>query len=238
MTWDLWLYALPATALLLVWGCGEDGPGGSRSYDPRSRDQSRNNLKQIGIALHNYHDTHSTFPPGGIYSVNKTPQHSWQSMLLPFIEQQQLHSALDFTRPWTDPKNAPVFTNQVPVYQILAHQFETTDGQGRALSHYAGNSHVFKKNRGLKFRDFTDGTSNTTLAGEVSTGFKPWGDPGNVRDPGRGIGKSADQFLGPHGDQTFFLRADGSVKTVNNNVDPQILREFATPAGNETPRGF
>ena len=236
MPWEFWLYALPATCLLVVWGCGEDGPGGAA--DSESRSYSRNNLKQLGLALHNYHDTHGTFPPGGIYDTKSQAHHSWQTMLLPSIEQNQLYGQINFNLPWTDPANAPHFKHQIPQYQIPKFSKETTDAEGRALSHYAGNSHIFKKNKGKRIRDFTDGVANTLLAGEVSAGFKPWGDASNVRDPGKGLGKDADKFLGPHADRTIFLLGDGSIREMSNNVAPEILKHLATPAGREQPDGF
>lgn len=236
MSWEIWLYALPAACLLVVWGCGEDGPGGVG--DSRSRSYSRNNLKQLGLGLYSYHDTHSTFPPAGIYDTKGRAHHSWQTMLLPFVEQNALYSQINFNLPWTDPANAPHFKQQIPQYQIPKLSAESTDGQGRSLSHYAGNSHIFRKNKGTRIRDIEDGTANTLLAGEVSAGFKPWGDASNVRDPAKGLGKDSEKFYGPHGDRTVFLLGDGSIREISNNVAPEILKKLATPAGMEQPDSY
>lgn len=240
MQWEFWLYALPATCLLVVWGCGEDGPGGSseKEYDPRSRVTSRNNLKHIGIALHMYHDTHRTFPPGGIYTRDGKPYHSTLTMLLPYVDMENLYERINPKKPWTDPSNAFPFQQKVPPYLIPEFSSEETDSNGRALSHYALNSHVFRKNGLMRIRNITDGVSNTLLAGEVSTGFKPWGDPDNVRDPSNGLGKEADKFYGPHGGRTIFLMGDGSLREMNNNIAPEILKHLATPAGGEKPDSF
>ena len=66
------------------------------------RSQCSNNMKQLGIALHNYHDTHSVFPPGVIantLNAGTTPPSSmsWMPLLLPFMEQTALYEEL---RPW------------------------------------------------------------------------------------------------------------------------------------------
>lgn len=64
-----------------------------------------NNLKQIGLALHNYHETYGSFPPSAIWGVGKRPpydlphHHTWNVMILPFLEQQALHEAIDSERP-------------------------------------------------------------------------------------------------------------------------------------------
>jgi hypothetical protein len=97
--------------------------------------------------------------------------------------------------------------------------------------------HVFPGNHGLKLpKDFSDGTSNTLLYGEVSAGFRPWGHPLNVRDPARGLRPTADAFHGPSSAGINFALADGSVRTVLPTVSPAVLKALATPAGGETVR--
>src|SRR5579864_1434043 len=51
------------------------------------RAQCKNNLKYIGQALHNYHDTFGSFPPAYIADSNGRPMHSWRVLLLPFFDQ-------------------------------------------------------------------------------------------------------------------------------------------------------
>ncbi len=60
--------------------------------------QSKNNLKQIGLALHNYHDTVDALPRGGTYDEAGRPLHSWQTFLLPYVEEQPLYDNIDFAR--------------------------------------------------------------------------------------------------------------------------------------------
>jgi hypothetical protein len=56
---------------------------------------------------------------------------------------------------------------------------------GYALAHYAANSRAMANGTFRPLQDFTDGTANTLLVGEVNANFKPWGDPINCRDPSR-----------------------------------------------------
>ena len=49
------------------------------------RTQSKNNLKQIGLAMHNYEYTYHMFPPGGIYTKNDEPYNAWMTSILPFV---------------------------------------------------------------------------------------------------------------------------------------------------------
>jgi len=58
-----------------------------------------NNMKQIGLALHNYHDTHKTFPPGYFRLLGGSAETwAWSTLILPFMEQQSMHDGLGVTR--------------------------------------------------------------------------------------------------------------------------------------------
>ena len=85
----------------------------------------------------------------------------------------------------------------------------------------------------------TDGTSNTILAGEVSGGFMAWGDPENRRDPGNGFGTAPNQFGGPEAQRGVqMLLADGSVRFISENINPQTLKALASPDGKEQVGDF
>src|SRR5215471_4723248 len=66
-----------------------------------ARIQCGNNLKQIGLACHNYHDTHQSFPPGYVALASyteTTPGWGWGAYLLPYVEQENLYRQINFTR--------------------------------------------------------------------------------------------------------------------------------------------
>jgi hypothetical protein len=108
-----------------------------------------------------------------------------------------------------------------------------TTAEGFAATHYAGNQHVLIQNSELTIRDVTDGTSNTIVAGEVAGGFRAWGDPANVRDPGLGINGNPQGFGSSSPGGCHFLLMDGSVRFVSENIAPGVLKGLATPAGGE-----
>ena len=198
--------------------------------------QSKNNLKMIGLAMHNYHDVYATLPPGGIYTKNDEPYNAWMTSLLPFVEQAGLYNSIDFKQPWTAPQNQIAFQSVIPNYlnpNISTEGSKTVGGLG--ATHYSGNAQMLLKNRGLKFREVKDGLSNTILAGEVAGGFKAWGDPDNRRDPADGFGTGPNQFGSPQngGRGVQILMADGAVRFVSESIDPQTLKALATPDGAE-----
>lgn len=73
-------------------------PAVQSAREAARRMQCQNNLKQLGLALHNYHDTHDTFPPGAFWYNNAENRGSILIQLLPFIEQQNLYNQFDFTK--------------------------------------------------------------------------------------------------------------------------------------------
>ena len=152
---------------------------------------------------------------------------SWQTLLLPYLNLKPLYERINQEEPWTSPTNQIVYSEPIP---LCSHPGAKPAG---AFSAYAGNSHVFQINRALNLREFTDGTSNTILIGEVSAGFKLWGDPTNIRDPAFGLGKTPEQFGGTFPNVTLFLMADGAVRKVKSDVDPTVLKALATPNGGE-----
>lgn len=96
-------------------------PAVQAAREAARRMQCTNNLKQMGIALHNYHDVHRVFPPsyviqpggGGVHGPpdpitrDAGPGWAWGALLLPFVDQEPLHNQLNFSRPCWDASQQP-----------------------------------------------------------------------------------------------------------------------------------
>jgi prepilin-type N-terminal cleavage/methylation domain-containing protein len=76
-------------------------PAVQQAREAARRSQCKNNLKQIGLALHNYHDTANQFPPGQIRGFNGTNElgnaFSWGTMILPYLDQAPMYNRLNFS---------------------------------------------------------------------------------------------------------------------------------------------
>jgi hypothetical protein len=208
----------------------------SSGHETRGRITSINNLKQIGLAAHLYHDRCYRLPPGGTFNEHGEMQHSWETILLPFMEYEALYRQVDQKQPWSHRDNVQAFQTVVREFNnpAVPAQKDSTP-YGYALSHYAANRRVLGPNTQIGFQDATDGTANTIMAGEVNANFKPWGHPINWRDPADGLNKSPDGFGSPRksGVTTQMLMMDGSVRSLPRDTDPAVLKALATPAGGE-----
>jgi len=139
-----------------------------------ARAQSQNNLRQIAIASHGYHDTNQTFPPG-----NDGNNFSAAAYLLPYIEQQNVYQMIDFKKPMDDKANAaarkvviPTFLNPLDKVRSVSDDYGATNYLFCAGSKppLADNDGVFYQDSKVKITDVLDGTSNTLLAVETLKG--------------------------------------------------------------------
>ncbi len=139
------------------------------------RMQCTNNLKQIGIALHNYHSAHNIFPFGQGGTGN---QYSALSLLLPFLEQTAIYDQIDFKRPVNDPVNDAPRLIEIPGFRCPSDRSGNPQPQAGGAVNYYGNkgssifwqdvnqNGMFFSRRSIGFHDITDGTSHTAAFSE------------------------------------------------------------------------
>jgi len=170
-------------------------PAVQQAREAARRTQCKNNLKQLGLALHNYEATFSVFPMTNAQNyLPNTQGFSPQARLLPYMEQANLQNLLDFAQPaFTGPFNALVpnplfaaaFANPIPMFLCPSDPAPVQNtGAGGAvysginymLSYGSGTSGnydlrwrtdgIVYENSNARMGDVTDGTSNTVFASE------------------------------------------------------------------------
>ena len=166
-------------------------PAVQQAREAARRTQCRNNMHQLGLALHNYHDAHSCFPPAAVCSVDGSnwwwPEIGWGVMLLPYIDESALYNAFNCSLGNRSGANSTVSFSQLA--QLLCPSSSTAGqtyaGVGSYTTYQAslgpepqntGNPGVGRRgmmwrNSRVRIRDVRDGTSQTVLMGECVAGL-------------------------------------------------------------------
>lgn len=200
-------------------------PAVHRAREEARKSSSKNNLKQIGLALHNYHETHRCFPPGGIIREDGLAMHGWMIMIIPFLDASPLYNMIDFNEPWDRPHNWTVYEFPIPSYQIFGVDTHFTS-TGYGLTHYLGNPNQLHRNSHVTFDQMENGIENTWLIGEVAGNYQPWGYPFNWRPLGTRLCNGPDSFGHFPWDGGHLLLADVSVTFFSNETSPEILKQL------------
>ena len=189
-------------------------------------------LRNIGVGTSDL-ISHDGRLPASTVDRWGTPQHSWITMLLPYIDYAALYRQIDRSRPWNAPENHRNFAYHLRVLRHPALRRLEKNTEGLAMTPYSANGRVVGLGRRLSRDEITDGEANTILAGEIAGGFPAWGDPLNFRDPVQGLGGDPNGFGSAFGNRVNMLFADGSARSLNPNIDPRVLKALSTPDGGD-----
>lgn len=202
-------------------------PAVQAARDAARRMNSQNNLRQIGLAVHNYHDTHREFPTD-IVDEKGNKLLSWRVRLLPFLEESALYEQFHLNEAWNSEHNLKLLA-QMPA--ALKNPLITDPTATNYLAIKGPGTFWEDGNKKLSFRDITDGTSNTAIVVEANAEKAvPWTKPDDLQvdfnNPLTGLGD-----LRPTG--FHVLMADGSVRMVIKTIAPATLKAIFTRAGGE-----
>ncbi len=209
-------------------------PAIQKVREAAARATSSNNLKQIAIAIHNYHDVNNQFPRDITDKTGK-PILSWRVAILPYIEQDNLYKQFRMDEPWDGPNNKKLSQTLIKTF-ISPSETQHFSPDGFALTSYKGvagpGTFFDAKVPKMSFGQVTDGLSNTVMIIDAGDPI-PWAKPGDYMfDPDKPLPK-----LFSPGSTTIFQAAmgDGSVRAVNSKtVHEKNLKAAFTRAGGET----
>lgn len=167
-------------------------PAVQAAREAARRSQCKNNLKQIGLAMHNYDASVSRFPPGyvtGATSPATANGWGWSAMLLPYLDQTPLYRKINFLLPVEHPNNAAAIQTTIsgflcPSDTVDNSPFRLTDATGTLITTAAPSCYAatvgddssetddltgngtFFRNSGIRLAELKDGASNTALVGD------------------------------------------------------------------------
>lgn len=218
-------------------------PAVPQAREAARRSQCKNNLKQIGLALHNFVDEHGEFP----HASAGNPTVSWRVQILPHFDQHNLFEKYDQKTPWDSETNDPIARTQVSGMSCPSRRTPSNGASedGRIFTDYTMltgpgtiSDHFEPRNpAGIK-----DGASNTLAVVEAAGLNIIWTEPRDAsvnREPlginfkGKGNYDSPGLMSSWHvgGAQATF--ADGSVRFINQDIDPAVLKALTTVDGGE-----
>jgi hypothetical protein len=208
---------------------------------PREQ-QSVNNLKQLMLALHSFHDANRQLPPAAICD-KKTgkPLLSWRVAILPYIEQGNLYKQFNLDEPWDGPNNKKLAEIVVPTYAppgAAAGEAHKTYYRGFVAPPVGQFRTAWQTNPtknppfgalGTRLTDITDGTSNTIGVIEAGEAV-PWTKPDELPyDPKGPLPKLGGLFK----DGFHAAMMDGKVVFISRQIDENSLRALITASGGE-----
>lgn len=181
-------------------------------------------LKQLGLALHNYHATFDVFPPFPPKNDADPGDLSWRVHILPFLEEIELYNKFALDEPWDSPQNIDLL-DEMPAIYAAGLEFWLVPSKLQPshtmLQAPAGEGTILGGDEPVTIRKITDGTSNTLWLVEVTAEQAvPWTAPRDYQfdpdDPAAGLNIAADgSFVAG--------MADGSVHTIPRNIDAKTL---------------
>jgi hypothetical protein len=194
-----------------------------------ARNKTVNQLKQLGIAFLNHHDTFKRFPPAAIMSKDGQPLLSWRVKILPFVEQGDLYQEFHLDEAWDSPHNKELIAKMPDIFYCPG---SNAGAEGRTVYQVPrGQATAFPGPEGTQIKTISDGLSKTISIVETDDEHAViWTRPDDWKldpeQPGTG--------LGGHFPLNFHVgMLDGSVHALPNSIDARTLRALFTSHGGE-----
>jgi prepilin-type processing-associated H-X9-DG protein len=208
-------------------------PAVQAAREAARRSQCVNNLKQIGLAMHNYHNAFGALPGAAIVDKQGKPLLSWRVAILPFIEQQALYNKFKLDEPWDSPHNKELIQYMPTVYACPSRGPDGEPGM-TPYQAFSGPGALFGPGKPNRFAEVLDGLSNTLMVVEANRAVTwtkpddlPFDEAPNFR-PAPLFGAGSKHTGGFNA-----LMGDGSVRFIKTSVSMQVLRALITKAGGE-----
>jgi len=207
---------------------GEKGVGDKKdakpSVDSAAGNRSKNNLKLIGLAMHQYHDVMKGFPPPAMKDKNDKNLLSWRVALLPHLNEAKLYQQFNLDEPWDSEQNKKLIAKMPEVFALPG--IKTKEPGQTHYQVFVGKQTVFeplkdtkKPGANVKIAQITDGTSLTIMVVEAAEPVT-WTKPDDLPfDP-----KGSLPRLGVYGDVINALFCDRAVHTFRKKLDKGTLR--------------
>lgn len=186
---------------------------------------SINNMKMIGLAMHNYRDAHGAFPPAFTTDRNGKPLLSWRVLILPYLGEGTLYKQFHLNEPWGSEHNLRLIARMPREYKPPRNAALAGEGRSTYLT-VRGRNTIFPGRESIALDKITAGTSNTIMVVEVLDDRAVlWTKPDDFeykeQDPLAGL-------IGPQDGGFLALLGDGSVRSLPWSINETTLKALFT----------
>lgn len=192
-----------------------------------AREISFQNLRQIGLAMHNYHDTFQSFPAAHSPNPGGKPLLSWRVHILPYLGHEELYKEFHLDEPWDSEHNKRLIPRMPKLYRAPNSRAD------EYTTNYVGIStpnSILSGEKGVRMAEITDGTSNTLLVVEAADSEAvTWTQPKDL-EPDMNLMK---QLIGLQRKSFLALFADGSVSKLSEELNEDQLSAYISKNGGE-----
>jgi prepilin-type processing-associated H-X9-DG protein len=211
-------------------------PAVQQAREAARRTQCKNNLKQIGLALHNYHDTFNLFPAAHLNDDQGRPKLSWRVSILPYIDEGFRFNQYNFSDTWDGPSNAALLKPAPSVY--ICPSYTDPASTNTCYATFTGENTILGAGECISMGEIKDGTSNTLMVVEACKLNIPWMKPQDIdADSATTIG-DPNGVSSLHRGGAHVLMGDGSVRFVSETLNPDTLKALINRDDGESIQDF
>jgi type II secretory pathway pseudopilin PulG len=205
-------------------------PAVHQAREAARRTETSQDLRQIGVALLAYHDTHKSLPPAFQADSQGQPGVSWRTAILPFLEQKPLYDRYNSSAAWNDPANAAVADAALDVYESQRDPSQMPRRTNYVVVRGAGT--VFPGNQSRTLGDMKRGMGNTILVVEIHNSDIAWAEPRDLDLDSLTTDPSAANSVNLNAG-VVVLAGDGSVRTLRS-ISLEELKALLLSEGSAT----
>ncbi len=209
------------------------GPIVRQARDKATLYDEMNRLRQLALAMHNYHDAYRHLPNPDGRSEKNPAGLSWRVHVLPFLGEMELWKQFKLDEPWDSQHNLPLIKQMPAIYQSPLATARAANQQDKTTYQvpYAKEALFAPGEDGPSLMKITDGTSNTimivaTLPEDAVIWTQPDDWKVNLDDPFKGLNDGK-------GESVVAAFADASIRIIPVKIEPEVLRALITKAGGE-----
>jgi hypothetical protein len=222
-------------------------PNIEESRECSRRNSCENHLREIALALQNYHHLHGHFPPAYLADADGRPMHSWRVLLLPYLDRKDLHEQYDFNEPWDGPNNSKLADQRPSFYACPSDDAAGRNRQTTSYLAVTGNDAAWPGRKSSRLDDFAEEGRNTIMLIECADSKVNWLEPRDIsieeiktgfnQDRERGIKclhNSDSVWILPPKKAVLAAFADGRVHFLPADIPPPMLTKMLTRQADES----